>query len=153
MLAIVAAFALAGLSGGFDWKVVSEAPKSLSYRLQYWRGTAGILREHPILGAGPGNFRQHYLKYKLPESSEEIADPHNMLLDIWSSGGLIALAGFAGFVVCALRARSNRLFATMPAAPVGRCGIRSSLAQRRRLVSFGPSRGFSVMSVRPITGS
>jgi hypothetical protein len=102
-LAIVAAFAVAGLSGGFDWKVVTEAPKSLSYRMQYWRGTWHMLAERPVFGAGPGNFRQLYLKHKLPESSEEIADPHNMLLDVWSSGGLLALAGFAGFIVCAFR--------------------------------------------------
>jgi hypothetical protein len=91
-------FGIAALKGGFDVQVISEAPKSLEYRLQYWKGAMGVIREHPILGVGPGNFRQHYLGFKVPESSEEIADPHNFILDLWSSGGLLALAGFAGCV-------------------------------------------------------
>jgi len=82
--------------------VISEAPKSLEYRLQYWTGALGVVREHPIFGTGPGNFRQHYLRFKLPESSEEIADPHNLILDLWTSGGLLALVAFLGCVVFAV---------------------------------------------------
>ncbi|HWL08469.1 MAG TPA: O-antigen ligase family protein [Planctomicrobium sp.] len=87
---------MAGLlfwSGGLDREVISEAPKSLQYRLEYWQGTRGVISEHPVFGVGPGNFRQHYLKHKLPGSSEEILDPHNFLLDAWSQGGVLALAG------------------------------------------------------------
>ncbi len=96
------------LSGALDAAVLTEAPKSLQYRLQYWRGAAGVLRESPFFGTGPGNFRQNYLKHKLPESSEEIADPHNLLLDVWSNGGLIALVGLCGFLVTAATAARRR---------------------------------------------
>ena len=82
---------VAALGGGFDVQVISEAPKSLDYRLQYWTGAMGVIREHPLVGVGPGNFRQHYLRYKVPESSEDIADPHNLVLDLWTSGGLLRL--------------------------------------------------------------
>ena len=92
----------AGLSGGLDRKVLEEAPKSLKYRVQYWSGSWGIVREHPILGIGPGNFRQHYLRHKAAESSEEIADPHNLILDVWTSGGIVALAGLLGLLVVGL---------------------------------------------------
>jgi O-Antigen ligase len=92
-------FGLAAIKGGFDIQVLTEAPKSLEYRLQYWSGAMGVVREHPVLGTGPGNFRQHYLRYKVPESSEEIADPHNLILDLWTSGGLLALVGFCGCFV------------------------------------------------------
>lgn len=92
-------FVIAAVSGGFDRQVLSEAPKSLNYRLQYWTGAGQVVKEHPWLGTGPGNFRQHYLKHKLPESSEEIADPHNWILDLWTSGGLLALLGFLGLIV------------------------------------------------------
>lgn len=95
-------FAVAALRGGFDVQVISEAPKSLAYRWQYWKGAMGVVREHPFLGVGPGNFRSHYLRYKAPESSEEIADPHNLILDLWTSGGLLAVAGFFGCLVCAV---------------------------------------------------
>ncbi len=87
---------LAGLliwTGGLDREVLSEAPKSLQYRLEYWQGTWGVIQDHPVFGIGPGNFRQHYLKHKLPGSSEEILDPHNLFLDAWSQGGLLALFG------------------------------------------------------------
>ena len=86
-------------TGGVDRLVLSESGKSLRYRLEYWRGTWGVLRESAtnfIVGVGPGNFRQHYLRHKLPESSEEVADPHNLLLDAWANGGLLAVTGLLG---------------------------------------------------------
>jgi hypothetical protein len=95
--------AVAALGGGVDAAVISEAPKSLSYRLEYWVGTWQVIREHPLLGVGPGNFRPHYLRHKLPGASEEILDPHNAPLDLWVSGGLLALLGAIAAVVLAAR--------------------------------------------------
>ncbi len=43
-------------------------------------------------GVGPGNFRACYLRYKLPESSEEILDPHNLFLEVWATGGFGAFS-------------------------------------------------------------
>ncbi len=43
------------------------------------------------LGVGPGNFAAPYLRYKLPEASEEILDPHNLFLEVWATGGFWAL--------------------------------------------------------------
>jgi len=74
-----------------DIEVLSEAPKSLQYRFLYWEGTAGVIADSPWFGTGPGNFRSHYLRYKLPETSEEIADPHNLLFDVMASAGLPGL--------------------------------------------------------------
>jgi tetratricopeptide (TPR) repeat protein len=99
---VVVLIGVAWLTGGLDRLVISEAPKSLRYRTEYWRGSADVVREHPWLGVGPGNFRQHYLRYKLPESSEEILDPHNLLLDAWVNGGLLAAAVVIGLVVMGL---------------------------------------------------
>lgn len=93
LLAVALLGAIAVMLGGLDREVFSEAPKSLGYRLEYWQSTGTMLLEHPWLGVGPGNFRQHYLGYKLPGSSEEILDPHNLFLDVWANGGLLALAG------------------------------------------------------------
>lgn len=96
-------FAAAALSGGFDRQVLSEAPKSLTYRLQYWTASWKVVQKQPWLGTGPGNFRPHYLHDKLPGSSEEIADPHNWILDLWTSGGLLALAGFLFLIFLVVR--------------------------------------------------
>ncbi|MEZ6067232.1 MAG: O-antigen ligase family protein [Planctomycetaceae bacterium] len=104
-------------TGLIDQQVLTEAPKSLLYRFQYWRGTLGVIAEHPWLGVGGGNFRQHYLRYKLPEASEEIADPHNLVLDVWANGGLIALAGLLWLMVIGLRSTWRSSHCSEDAAP------------------------------------
>jgi len=90
-----------GLShfGGLDRQVFTEAPKSLQYRLQYWIATSRMIRDHLLFGIGPGQFRSHYLFYKLPQASEEIADPHNLFLDVAANGGLMALMGLISIIV------------------------------------------------------
>jgi hypothetical protein len=103
ILIVIGFFAVAGLSGGIDREVISEAPKSLKYRLQYWTGAWKVIQDRPVLGTGPGNFRQHYLQYKAPESSEEISDPHNLVLDVWTSGGIVGVIGLMGFCLVGLR--------------------------------------------------
>lgn len=92
-----------GLFGGIDRQVILESPRSLQFRLFYWTGTLEMLAEHPVFGAGPGNFRQLYLPHKAMESSEEIRDPHNIILDAWSSSGLIGLVGLVLLCVCLVR--------------------------------------------------
>lgn len=98
MVLIVSAVTLLVLTAAIAWVAynpdVFQGPLlSLKYRAEYWNATGQLLRDHPIFGAGPGNFRPLYLQYKLPGSSEEIVDPHNLLLDAWASGGLVALCG------------------------------------------------------------
>lgn len=84
--------------GGLDIQVLSEARKSLGYRGQYWRATAAMIADHPLLGSGPGNFQQAYPAYKLPEASEEIADPHNFLLEVWATAGTPAVLVLVGLL-------------------------------------------------------
>ncbi len=104
---LVGAVFTALMTGGLDAEVLSEAPKSLGYRLQYWRSSAAMIRDMPIFGCGPGNFQHRYAAYKLPEASEEIADPHNFLMEVWATAGtpaMLALLGVGGaFSVCILR--------------------------------------------------
>src|SRR5262249_19715776 len=103
-LALIAALVVGGLvTGRLDREVLTQAPMSLGYRWEYWRGTwrlltggatdlATALRSATLWrGVGPGNFRGPYLRYKLPESSEEILDPHNLFLEVWATGGIGAL--------------------------------------------------------------
>jgi O-antigen ligase len=92
----------------------SKAAASLGYRLQYWQSTAMMIEDHPWLGCGPGNFQNAYTKYKLPEASEEIADPHNFLLEIWATSGtpamaaLLAALAYFGFLICRVRACTHQ---------------------------------------------
>jgi len=105
VLIAAAAFAV----GVWDREVLAEAPKSLGYRWLYWQGTGRLIAERPLLGVGLGQFRPAYLRVKLPEASEEIADPHNVLLEAWVNGGLLAVVGL---LLCGLSVfrRVGRVF-------------------------------------------
>lgn len=109
---VLAILALA--SGAVDRQDLTEAPKSVVYRLQYWTGARQVIRDHPWLGVGPGNFRQHYLRYKLPEASEEISDPHNLFFDVTTTAGLPALASLLWLLCLAL----HRSLAALAPTPV-----------------------------------
>ncbi len=101
-----------------DTNILTESTKSLRFRWEYWKGTWGVLTNAPnpftpkapaVMGVGeevptpwpeehafwrglgPGNFAGAYLRHKLPESSEEILDPHNMILEVWATAGLPAV--------------------------------------------------------------
>ena len=143
--AVALLFVVAALGRGFDFQVISEAPKSLEYRLQYWRGALRFVHDHPIF-AGPGNFRHRYLAYKLPESSEEIADPHNLFLDLWSSGGIVAIAGLAACIVLALlRAFSRKRTQDHPLGDE-ESNVRTGWAS----TVLGPAFGFLLAFTAPL---
>jgi tetratricopeptide (TPR) repeat protein len=99
-LAVVLVAAL----GGLDRLIIGEAGKSLGYRLEWWQATRGVIAERPWFGVGFGNFRDYYLRYKLPFSSEEIADPHNFVLELWSCGGLIMMSAYLALATVPLAA-------------------------------------------------
>ena len=103
VLAVTVFLAVAGWGlgrfGGLDKQVLTEAPKSLQYRLQYWSATLPMIRDHLAFGVGPGQFRWNYLLYKLPEASEEISDPHNLLLDVWANAGVAAVFGLLTIIL------------------------------------------------------
>src|SRR5690606_17606057 len=67
-------FMLGFATGVLDVEVLSEAPKSVLYRLQYWQGAASIIASHPIFGCGLANFQSVYPQYMLPMASETVAD-------------------------------------------------------------------------------
>jgi len=99
------ALAAAGIAvaAHLDHPAVVGALKTLRYRLDYWRATAEVLRLHPLAGVGLENFGLHYLEFKLPTAPEEVRDPHNLFLSVWSQVGLAGLAAIVGLVVVAGR--------------------------------------------------
>ena len=63
-----------------------------------------MIKDHPWLGVGPGNFQDYYTQYKLPTASEEIRDPHNFLLEVWATSGSFALVALCvALLVCGWR--------------------------------------------------
>jgi len=121
---LVAAVVVVGASNA---KLLSGASKSLGYRVQYWESTLRMIADHPIAGCGPGNFQDTYTRYMLPEASEEIADPHNFLMEVWATAGtpsLLALLAVLGAFAYALL-RGGRLQQSSPresSAPVTTTG-------------------------------
>lgn len=93
-------FMLGFAVGVLDVEVLSEAPKSVVYRLQYWQGAAEIVAHHPLFGCGLANFQGYYPQFMLPMASETVADPHNFVFEIWAGAGTPALILFLGAMVC-----------------------------------------------------
>jgi len=63
-------------------------------RLQLWRSSWSMARDHPVLGVGLDNFLYDYrTRYVLPTAWEEfnLSHPHNLILDFWLRLGLPGL--------------------------------------------------------------
>ena len=101
--ALVAMAAVAAAAGQLDRLVLTQSTKSLRYRWEYWVGAWGVIREKPWTGHGPGNFAGPYLRHKLPEASEEVADPHNLVLDVWANAGVFAVVALVAALALGLR--------------------------------------------------
>lgn len=95
VLLLLSVGAFGWMADVFDAEVISEIPKSFHYRWQYWQTSAEVIADHPWLGAGPGNFRDAYTLHKVPEASEEVADPHNWFFEVAASAGIPAAIALA----------------------------------------------------------
>ncbi len=71
-----------------DPMIIAEAGKSMSYRLDYWRGAIALIEAKPSTGYGIANFQENYTRVKVITASESPADPHNFLLETAAAGGL-----------------------------------------------------------------
>lgn len=78
-------------------------------RVLVWLAAWHMIRDHALLGIGPDQFLYYYSnRYTshpywisvlnghaaLAAREPDLAQPHNLLLDFWLSGGLLALTGF-----------------------------------------------------------
>jgi putative inorganic carbon (HCO3(-)) transporter len=71
---------------------------SATMRLSYWKDTLELIRQHPLVGIGLGNFN-------LPQSRYA----HNLLLQLWAETGLLGLISFLWLVIAVLKyARKNK---------------------------------------------
>ncbi len=67
---------------------------STFFRLELWRSSLTLLREHPWFGVGPGNFQATYrTRYVLPSAWQEfnLEHPHDIYLDHWTRLGILGL--------------------------------------------------------------
>jgi hypothetical protein len=91
---------LASAGGGALYLLRPDATdaalNSFAYRVEYWQATWAMIQDFPLFGCGPGQFQDTYSAYKLPAASEEVADPHNFLFEVWATGGSPAAVVFVG---------------------------------------------------------
>ena len=90
----------------------------VSLRLGNWRAAVEMIRDHPILGVGPGRFPAFYPRYVRP-GMNETQFAHNSYLQIGATWGAWALGPLACGVAVCLARRGRRDPATAAAAAAG----------------------------------
>jgi len=117
LLAMILAGGAAMTTAGRN--AMARAATSLGYRFHYWQATARLIADHPLAGCGPGNFQHAYTQYKLPEADEEVADPHDFLLEIWATAGTPAMLAFLAVLGLVAWRSTGRVGRRAPTRSVG----------------------------------
>ncbi|HZU38667.1 MAG TPA: O-antigen ligase family protein, partial [Gemmataceae bacterium] len=106
ILAIGLAVLIARSPAGQKW--VASGRRLCTERSETWAATWAMIRQHGWLGVGPGNFGRWYPRY-LTAAGPKVDWPHNFALELWSTCGVLGLAGIlvaiAGFCGSASQAR------------------------------------------------
>ena len=103
------------------------------HRLELWHSSLSMLREHPWLGVGPGNFLEAYrTRYVLPSGWQEfnLEHPHNIYLDHWTRLGVPGvIAGVASQIAFwrAVRRQPKHFALSRRALPLGLAGGMAAL--------------------------
>lgn len=74
-----------------------DARSSVASRTVIWKSAIKMIGDKPILGIGPGNFQNIYLKYQKyfpPYLEWAVPQPHNLYLAFWLQGGMLGIIGF-----------------------------------------------------------
>lgn len=71
--------------------IATRHDTSSDVRIVLWQGTWRLLEHRPILGAGLGGFPHYYSIYRLPQHTELLLFPHNIVLNFWVEIGLAGL--------------------------------------------------------------
>jgi O-antigen ligase len=103
---------------------------STFFRLELWRSSVQMIREHPWLGVGPGNFAGAYrTRYILPTAWAEpnLEHPHNIYLDHWTRLGILGLLA-GGVVQVALWRARRRAMHRRPRRNTLALGLAGSMA-------------------------
>ena len=70
------------------------ADNSIGLRLEFYRNTINLVREHPLLGVGAGGFASAYAERVNGTGMVATRNPHNQYLLLAAQGGAVGLALF-----------------------------------------------------------
>ena len=77
--------------------MVNFSYPSIESRLAIWQSVWSIIKDHSLIGIGPGMFQEYYLNYQFkfePYPEWAVPQPHNIFLAFWLQTGIIGLIGF-----------------------------------------------------------
>jgi len=94
----------------------------VSLRLGNWEAAARMIREHPVLGVGPGRFGVFYPRFMRP-GMNETQYAHNSYLQIAATWGAWTLLPIGLVAAAALRRRSGPLDGAATAAQAAGAGF------------------------------
>ena len=70
-----------------------QARTSLGYRIDMWKASMELFREHPVIGAGVGDWQYEVQRLiregRAPESIKDYNQTHNIFLDAFSTLGIV----------------------------------------------------------------
>jgi len=112
---------------------------SLTFRWKYWKGAWQIFTDAPLLGVGWANFGFAYLGVRMPEASEEIKDPHNLIVRAATELGVLGFALMLAFLARLSWELSRPILPRLPGAVVG--DARNNQGSATRASSPAPSTG------------
>ena len=92
-----------------------ESEQAVTERFLMWQSAINMIKDHPIMGVGLGNYVKQYQEvYILPEALErQQTHAHNAYLHFWAETGIFGLALFCAIFIYTLRwawARSENLY-------------------------------------------
>jgi O-antigen ligase len=62
-----------------------------SDRLNLWKTSAAMIADRPLLGIGPGLFKENFEKYKVPGNYDATGHAHNDYLNLAATSGILSL--------------------------------------------------------------
>ncbi len=107
---------------------------SLAFRWEYWTAAGQAYAEAPLTGIGRENFAPWHMRFKPPDATEEVRNPHNLWISLLvetgpagllavvlllSAGAATAFLGFSGAVTPSPGSRSTTGPADPEPAPAG----------------------------------
>lgn len=85
------------------WQPGARAEEGVAERLEFWHNTLAIVRAHPWLGVGTGDFERAYAEQVAGTGMKVTRNPHNQYLLTTAQTGLLGLTALLALFAIQLR--------------------------------------------------